>query len=472
MSYPYRPISSFKAYDVRGTLGVDIDEDIAYRIGFAMARHLNPTQDTTCTIVVGADSRPTSDGLKKALAQGVMNAGTSIIDLGMSGTEEVYFATSHYGAVGGAEITASHNPLSDNGIKFVGKHSTPIGRDSGLKIIKEYAEEGNFIHADTKGTYHHRPDKSAYIDHLLSYIDPNALSPLKVVVNCGNSCAVTVIDLLKQKLRHCPISFIPIHHSIDPSFPNGIPNPMLSDNRKPTAQAVIAHQADLAVAFDGDFDRCFFFDETGQFIDGTYMVGLLASAFLQKKAGERIVYDPRNIFATEQIIKDHSGVGVLSQSGHSFIKQTMRNAQAVYGGEMSAHHYFKDFNYCDSGMIPWLLVLELLSKSGRPLSSLVGEMRQQFPISGEINFVVDKPLAMVGEIQKALGRFDSTPANINTLDGLSADFGNWRFNVRSSNTEPLLRLNVESRGDRQLLAQKTALICQYLTDKGASLASH
>lgn len=466
-------ISCFKAYDVRGELNVNLDETIAYRIGRAFGQYLsaNKPDSVQNTIVVGCDIRQSSQSLKNSAIDGMLDAGVNVIDLGMTGTEEVYFATSHYNAMGGIEITASHNPINFNGMKLVREHSKPISSQTGLADIQKIAENGDFDER-TKGTVEQKFDKTAYISHLLSYIDLSHLSnlakPLHIIINSGNGSSGPVIDLLIEKLKNTDICITTMHHTPDGTFPNGIPNPMIVANRKPTIDKVLADKADLAIAFDGDFDRCFFFDENGRFIEGTYLVGVLAQAFLQKQPNASIVYDPRNILNTEHIISQNAGKAVISQSGHSFIKDVMRQTQAVYGGEMSAHHYFKGFNYCDSGMITWLLVVELLAKSGKTLSMLVDEMIDNFPISGEINFRLNGVTAqdLLAKLSDEYTQFDEKLVKIDTLDGLSVNFDNWRFNMRASNTEPLVRLNVESRGDKDLLDNKTQAICDWIIAQG------
>lgn len=473
-------ISSFKAYDIRGELGVNLDETIAYRIGRAFAQflnqqHLNPTAAKNA-IVIGCDIRPSSESLKKATIEGILDAGTDVIDLGMTGTEEVYFATSHYEAMGGIEVTASHNPINYNGLKLVREQSKPISADTGLADIQKIAEQGEFTTPAQRGEYELRDDKTAYVDHLLGYIDPTALKPLKVVVNPGNGSAGPTLDLITERLQaaNAPIEFIKLNYEPDGSFPNGIPNPMIIANRTVTANKLLAEKADMAIAFDGDFDRCFFFDETGRFIEGTYLVGVLAKAFLEKEPNANIVYDPRNVLNTEAVIADAGGKAVISKSGHSFIKQVMREHNAAYGGEMSAHHYFRDFNYCDSGMIPWLLVVELVSKSGKPLSQLVDEMISAYPISGEINFKLTGTTApeVLAKLEQGYAEFDNASASLNKLDGLSVNFPNWRFNVRASNTEPLIRLNIEAKGDAALLASKTQALCDWIVAQGGHPADH
>ena len=473
-------IDSFKAYDIRGELGVNLDEDIAYRIGRAFAqilyqRYRTAAEDKTSdmanlkpAIVIGSDIRHSSEQLKQAAIQGMIDAGVNVIDLGMTGTEEVYFATTHYQALGGIEVTASHNPINYNGLKLVKEHSKPISADDGLAEIQALAESGQFNNDNQLGTLQLLTDKDAYIDHVMSFIDTDKLKPLKLVINSGNGSAGPIVDLLIDKLAQAsaPIEVITLHHIPDGSFPNGIPNPMIEANRVVTQQAVLDNKADLGIAFDGDFDRCFLFDENGAFIDGSYIVGMLAQAFLNKYENEAIVYDPRVIYNTEAVINEHNGKAVISKSGHSFIKQVMRDSGAVYGGEMSAHHYFRDFFYCDSGMIPWLLTIELLSITGKTLSELVTGYIHAYPSSGERNFRLttqDAP-TIIRAIEE---KFSAQNPTKSTLDGLSLNFGEWRFNLRASNTEPLIRLNIESRGDESLLAAKTEDIQQWLAVQGA-----
>ena len=473
-------IDSFKAYDIRGELGVNLNEAIAYRIGRAFAQilfqrygaaveaHDNDMVNLKPAIVIGSDIRHSSEQLKQATIAGILDAGVNVIDLGMSGTEEVYFATSYYQALGGIEVTASHNPINYNGLKLVKEHSKPISADDGLAEIQALAESGQFITKNRSGALQLLTDKSAYINHVMTFIDTDKLKPLKLVINSGNGSAGPVVDLLIEKLAQAgaPIEVIKLHHTPDGSFPNGIPNPMIEANRVATQQAVLENKADLGIAFDGDFDRCFLFDEHGEFIDGSYIVGMLAQAFLNKYPNESIVYDPRVIYNTEAVIKEHNGKAVISKSGHSFIKQVMRDSGAVYGGEMSAHHYFRDFFYCDSGMIPWLLTIELLSVTGKTLSELVTGYIQAYPSSGELNFRLtthDAP-TIISAIEE---KFSSENPTKSTLDGLSLNFGEWRFNLRASNTEPLIRLNIESRGNEELLAIKIREIQQWLAAQGA-----
>lgn len=466
-------ISCFKAYDVRGELGVNLDETIAYRIGRAFAQILSAQTDkANPAIVIGSDIRPSSHALKLAAIDGITDAGVDVIDLGMSGTEEVYFATDFYGAIGGIEVTASHNPINYNGLKMVRENSRPISADTGLQEIRALAESGEFT-AATKGKVSEKTDKSAYITKLLSFVNPSNFTAKKIVINSGNGSAGPVVDAIEAALdaANAPIELIKVHHTPDGSFPNGIPNPMIIENQQSTRQAVIEHGADFGVAFDGDFDRCFLFDEKGNFIDGSYVVGMLAAAFLQKHAGETIVYDPRVVYNTQNVIAAMRGVPALSKSGHSFIKQVMRETGAIYGGEMSAHHYFRDFCYCDSGMIPWLLLIELLSSTGKTLGELTRDYIRDFPSSGELNFKLGQVnAATISTLLEE--KFAPLNPTKNTLDGLSLDFGEWRFNLRSSNTEPLIRLNIETRGNADLLAEKTAEIMAFLANQGAVRADH
>ncbi|ESK36981.1 hypothetical protein P256_02427 [Acinetobacter nectaris CIP 110549] len=430
-------LTCFKAYDIRGKLETELNEDISYKVGRAYGQIYKPK-----TIVVGCDVRLSSQSLKEALIQGLNDAGVNVLDLGMTGTEEVYFGAFHLDVQGGIEVTASHNPMDYNGIKLVRENARPISADTGLKDIQKLAEENNFEEVAQKGTTESYNILPEFVEHLLTYIQPEKIRPLKLVVNAGNGAAGHVIDALEEKFKalNIPVEFIKIHHEADGTFPNGIPNPILVENRASTSEAVIKHGADMGIAWDGDFDRCFLFDEKGQFIEGYYIVGLLAQAFLIQKSGEKIVHDPRLVWNTLDIVEKYNGIAVQSKSGHAFIKQVMREENAVYGGEMSAHHYFRDFSYCDSGMIPWLLVSSLLSETQQTLSSLVENMIAKFPCSGEINFKVSNTGTV---IQRIFDHYAVQNPTIDKTDGVSLDFGAWRLNIRASNTEPLLRLNIE-----------------------------
>lgn len=452
-------LSCFKAYDIRGKLGEEINEEIAYRIGRAYGEFLKPKK-----MVLGGDVRLTSESLKLALAQGLQDSGTDVIDIGLTGTEEIYFATSFLNTDGGIEVTASHNPLDYNGMKLVREGSQPISGDTGLHDIKKLAEENLFSETSSlnKGKYHKQSVLDAYIFKLLSFIDfKNINRPLKLVINSGNGAAGHVVDEIESKfsLAGLPVEFIKVHHQPDGHFPNGIPNPLLPECRKDTSDAVIEHSADLGIAFDGDFDRCFLFDENGTFIEGYYIVGLLAESFLEKNPGSRIIHDPRLSWNTIDVVERSGGIPVMSKTGHAFIKERMRLEDAVYGGEMSAHHYFRDFFYCDSGMIPWLLVTELLCIKNKSLSQLVGERISLYPASGEINSVLLNPKE---SISRVLSHYEAAAMHIDYTDGISVEFPEWRFNLRSSNTEPVVRLNVESRSDSELMNLKTKEIINLL----------
>jgi len=476
-------ITCFKAYDIRGKLIEQLDENVAYRIGRAYAEHLSAKK-----VVVGGDIRHTSAPLKLALSAGLIDGGATVLDLGMTGTEEIYFATKHLGVDGGVEVTASHNPIDYNGMKLVKQDSRPVSGDTGLFAIRDIAEAYNQQDVENRiASYSSETDKSAeqqqqdflkgsgcidsdkllatgqysiiscmdsYVEHMLGYLDKNKIKPLKLVVNAGNGAAGPALDAIEAGLakQGVAVEFIKVHHQANGDFPNGIPNPLLQESRADTANAVREFNADMGIAWDGDFDRCFLFDENGEFVEGYYIVGLLAKAFLDKNASSRIIYDPRVYWNTEDIVKNAGGIPIKSKTGHAFIKERMRADDAVYGGEMSAHHYFRDFAYCDSGMIPWLLVAELLCTSGKPLSALVKERIAAFPSSGEINSLLedaDKAL------QRVVDKYQPMADVVDDTDGVGLEFGSWRFNLRKSNTEPVIRLNVESKGDIELMEQKT-----------------
>ncbi|HDG1688468.1 TPA: phosphomannomutase CpsG [Kluyvera cryocrescens] len=451
-------LTCFKAYDIRGQLGDELNEDIAWRIGRAYGEYLKPK-----TVVVGGDVRLTSENLKLSLAEGLRDAGVDVLDIGLSGTEEIYFATFHLGVDGGIEVTASHNPMNYNGMKLVRQGAKPISGDTGLQDVKRLAEANLFstVDPEKRGKYQKIDIRKEYIDHILSYIDISNLKPLKLVINSGNGAAGPVIDAIEARFEDLkiPVEFIKIHNNPDGNFPNGIPNPLLPECRDDTRNAVIKYHADMGIAFDGDFDRCFMFDETGQFIEGYYIVGLLAEAFLEKNPGESIIHDPRLLWNTVDIVQRAGGKPIMSKTGHAFIKERMRLEDAVYGGEMSAHHYFRDFAYCDSGMIPWLLVTELLCLKGKTLGELVRDRMVAFPASGEINSRLEKPQDAISRVEQF---YMSNALEIDHTDGLSISFPDWRFNLRSSNTESVVRLNVESRGDSSLMQQRTEQILTIL----------
>lgn len=434
----------FKAYDIRGQVPDDLNDEIAYRIGRALVEVLGGR-----SFVVGRDMRLESPALSNALIEGLTDGGANVIDIGLCGTEEVYFATSHYQANGGVMITASHNPKGYNGMKLVREESRPISGDSGLHDIRQRVESGAFgSSASVRGSVTQAPDKSAYIEHLLTYVDRAALKPLKILADPGNGAVGPVLELLRT---HLPVELVIINGEPDGHFPNGIPNPLLPENRELTRRAVLETKADIGIAFDGDFDRCFFFDDQGRFIEGYYIVGLLAEMLLAKHPGSKIIHDPRLTWNTIEQVQAAGGQAIQSKTGHAFIKERMRLEDAVYGGEMSAHHYFRDFAYCDSGNIPWLLVAELMSVSGKRLAQLVDERIEAFPCSGEINFEVQDVKAVIDAV---MAFYLPHGPVVDRTDGVSVAFTDWRFSLRGSNTEPLLRLNVESRANQVLLDER------------------
>lgn len=463
-------LNAFKAYDVRGRIPDEINEDLARAIGRAYAAFVKPKQ-----VVVGRDIRLTSSTLADALIEGLLESGVSVADIGLCGTEGVYFATSYSTAAGvgfdgGIMVTASHNPPDYNGMKFVREGSRPISSDTGLREMASLIGEDRLPEVKAgnglRGLRRSLDTREAYAEHLLEYVDLSALRKLKVVVNAGNGGAGAFVDLIEP---HLPFEFIKVHHNADGTFPNGVPNPMLEGNRIPTVEAIRSSRADIGLAWDGDFDRCFFFDESGRFIEGYYLVGLLAESFLEREPGARIVHDPRLTWNTLDVVIRAGGVPVLCKSGHAFIKQKMREVDAVYGGEMSAHHYFRKFAYCDSGMIPWLLVLERICRSGKSLAELVDERIEMFPCSGEINRKVPDGRVAIAAVQ---GQFIAEAKSLDYTDGLSMEFSDWRLNLRSSNTEPLIRLNVESRGSQALMQDKTEEILGFLAGLGAEDPGH
>jgi len=441
----------FKAYDIRGKVPYELDEELAYKIGLAYSAIINPGK-----VVVGYDVRLESLSLTKALISGLIDSGSSVINIGLCGTEEVYFHTfsnENIGVGGGIMVTASHNPKGYNGMKMVSRGSRPISLSDGLKDIHDYIlNSPNPTFSGSKGSELLKEDKTSYISHLTEYVDIKKLKPLKIVVNPGNGPAGIVIKLLEKFL---PFEFVYINEQPDGNFPNGVPNPMIPENRIATSEAVIYNKADFGIAWDGDFDRCFLFDENGEFIEGYYIVGLLAENFLKKYPNQKIIHDPRLTWNTIDIVKEHGGVPLQCKSGHSFIKEKMRQENAIYGGEMSAHHYFRQFAYCDSGMLPWLLVSELINKTGDNLSVLVGNRISKFPCSGEINYKVENTAEIIKRLED---HFAAKNPRIDRMDGISLEFTDWRFNLRESNTEPLIRLNLEVKGEEESISERIAEI--------------
>ncbi|MDJ0927065.1 MAG: phosphomannomutase [Gammaproteobacteria bacterium] len=445
-------LTCFKAYDIRGRVPDELNEDIAYRIGRAYAAFVKPD-----TVVVGRDIRHSSPQLAAAVSRGLQDMDVDVLDIGVGGTEQVYFSTWHLGASGGIMVTASHNPADYNGMKFVRAGARPISGDTGLDEIRRLSEQG-FAGGSGSGDYQSVDTLRDYLDHLLGYTDAAAVRPLKIVVNPGNGGAGLVIDALAASL---PYDFIKVHFAPDGSFPHGVPNPLLPENRTATIEAIRESGADLGVAWDGDFDRCFLFDEQGAFVEGYYIVGLLARTLLERQAGGKIVHDPRLTWNTIDVVNALGGVPVQCKTGHAFIKERMRAEDALYGGEMSAHHYFRDFAYCDSGMIPWLLVADIMSRTGKPLSALVSERIARYPVSGEINRRVTDPAEALARVR---ARYEANALRVDETDGISLEFDKWRFNLRLSNTEPVIRLNVEARADQALMQARTAEILALLDE--------
>ncbi len=443
-------IASFKAYDIRGKVPADLNADLAYKVGRTFAKYLNCKK-----VVIGRDVRKSSPELAEALSRGLTEMGTDVYDLGLCGTEMIYFGTPFLEADGGVMITASHNPPEYNGLKFVKKGSVPFGYDSGLNEIEtmvinndlgeKAAKPGKIIQIDIM---------KEFINNLDKFYDAKKIKPLKVVVNAGNGCVGPALDAIEDRL---PIEMIKVFHEPDSNFPNGVPNPLLPENRKPTIDAMKKYNADLGVAWDGDYDRCFFFDETGNFIEGYYIVGLLAKSILKSNPGGKIVHDPRLVWNTQEIVEKAGGIAVQSVSGHAYIKAKMREVNSIYGGEMSAHHYFRDNFYSDSGMIPFLLIMQLMSEENKKLSELVNEMIAAYPCSGEINTTLANPAAKLEEIKNKYN-----DGVVDYTDGVSVSYSDWRFNVRISNTEPLIRLNVETRRSEELMKQKTEELLNFI----------
>ncbi|MCE5252727.1 MAG: phosphomannomutase [Actinomycetia bacterium] len=460
-------VGCFKAYDVRGRVPQELNPPLARFIGRAYAALIHPRK-----VAVGHDVRSTSPELVAALCEGLTESGVDVVDIGLVGTEEVYFATFSLGLDGGIMVTASHNPRDYNGMKFTREQGRPISADTGLlqmeETVMEELRRDGYVHwappardeSVPRGTVSKADTRPKYVEHLLTYIDVSKLRPLKIVANAGYGGAGPVLDMLEKSL---PFQFVKLNHVPDGSFPAGVPNPMLPENRVVTAEAVVAEKADLGIAWDGDFDRCFFFDETGGFVEGYYLVGLLAGRALKRHPGAAIIHDPRLVWNTEEIVREAGGTPVVSKSGHAFIKEKMRAVDAAYGGEMSAHHYFKEFSYCDSGMIPWLQVAEAVCEQGRPLSAMVSERIAKYPVSGEINLTLGDPLRALAAVKD---RYRSAALGVDEIDGLSMEFARWRFNVRMSNTEPVVRVNVETRADKDLLREKTQELLDALEKAG------
>lgn len=445
-------LSCFTEYDVRGRVGVELDMVIARRIGAAFATVVAPN-----SLVLGRDCRASSENFLHALADGATRQGANVIDIGLAGTEEVYFATDHLDADGGIAVTASHNPIDYNGMKFVGRGARPLGLDEFANLKGLSVQEP--ASSPLSGSRLKKFPRDAYAERISGFVNHFPARPLKVLVNPGNGVAGPAFDAIVEKLavRGFPLTVQKLNYAPDGAFPNGVPNPLLPENRPATAKAVRETGADFGVAWDGDFDRCFFFDENGAFVNGEYVVALLAGSAIAENPGATIVHDPRVCWNTLQTVNRAGGRAVRSKTGHTFMKATMRQENAVYGGEMSAHHYFRDFMFCDSGMIPVMIMIDLLGRSERPLSELVRKMRKAFPSSGEINYRVTNPDDAITRVEE---HFAAQATDIDRMDGLSLSFDRWRFNLRKSNTEPMLRLNVEARGDGELVSDGVARISE------------
>lgn len=451
-------LTCFKSYDIRGIVPEQINPDIAYDIGRAFADVIDCAE-----VVVGNDIRLSGPAIKTGLCNGLLDAGVNVIDIGLCGTEEVYFAVQHLNSSAGICVTASHNPANYNGMKFVGKGASPIAADNGLLEIKSLAERKEYKDKTARGELTLQDCRPDYVTKLLSFVNMNSLKPLKIVCNPGNGGAGLVIDAIENQL---PFEFIKVQHEPDGHFPNGVPNPLLPENRSVTSYAVKQHKADMGIAWDGDFDRCFFFDESGNFIEGYYLVGLLAESLLAKNHNEKIVYDPRLYWNTLDVVEQAGGTPIKTPTGHAFVKQTMRKVNAIYGGEMSAHHYFRDFGYCDNGNIPWLLIAQLISQTGKTLSELIALRAAAFPCSGEINLTVNGADHVMTELKQ---HYQVNSHSVDLTDGIGIEFENWRFNVRKSNTEPLLRVNLETKADKALLETKTAELLSIIATLTPSL---
>tara|TARA_Y100000739_G_C20605338_1_gene465308 strand:- start:1466 stop:2842 length:1377 start_codon:yes stop_codon:yes gene_type:complete len=457
-------MSCFKVYDVRGEIGINIDANICYRIGFAFGKVLKIKD-----VAIGWDARETSPGFAASVAEGLIDAGVDVLELGLCGTEEMYFAVSHYALGGGIQVTASHNPINFNGLKMVKSKSRPLDPGTDFLAIKHYAEKlaKNTLlrHRKSCGLKKNISNNSrkAYIEKIISLVDVASFRNMKIVVNSGNGAAGPTFDAIEEVLKYSGSrnNFVKVNHSPDSTFPNGIPNPMLKENQNSTSEAVVRESADLGIAFDGDFDRCFFFDEHGRFVQGEYIIGLLADLFLIKNRNETIVHDPRVIWNIKDVIESRGGKSLLSRTGHAFVKKVMKDSKSIYGAELSGHHYFRDFFYCDSGMLPWLFICELIGRSGKSLSNLLQNRITMFPSSLEKNFVVSNPKEVIKKITKL---YQQNALNIDHLDGVSITMSDWRLNLRISNTESLIRLNIEGKGKVSLVKQKVSEVSTHILD--------
>ncbi|MDD5693373.1 MAG: phosphomannomutase/phosphoglucomutase [Patescibacteria group bacterium] len=440
----------FKAYDVRGVYPSEIDERAVGYISKAYVAVVKPKK-----VVIGRDVRTSGQSLLEATKQALTEAGTDVVDIGVITTDMLYFAVAHYGFDGGIGITASHNPSEYNGLKMVRSEARPVSMDSGLAEIRDLAAKNDFKKAERVGKIEELDILDGYIKKLLTFVDKELITNKKIVANPNFGAAGKAVERLASELN---FEIVKLNFEENGKFPKGRPDPLLAENRKETTELIKKVGADFGVAWDADADRCFFFDETGAFVDGYYEAALLSQIVLDKYPGGKIIHDPRLIWATQDLVKEAGGIPLINKVGHSFIKERMRREEAVFGGENSGHFYFKDFYYCDNGMIPFLLMLQKLCETGKQMSELVNPLRQNYPVSGEINFTVTDSQKELDEIKEKYN-----DAMIDTIDGISVTYPDWRFNVRISNTEPLLRLNVEAR-TKDLVDQKVAELTAIIED--------
>jgi phosphomannomutase len=432
----------FKAYDVRGIYPTELDEDGAYRIGRAFVEEFEPR-----TVAVGRDMRLAAPAMAAAAIDGAANGGANVVDLGMVGTEMLYYAVGELDLDGGICVTASHNPREYTGMKIVRRGARPVGGDSGLEQVRRRAEAG-FGDVARRGSVRKEDVWDGFVAKVLSFVDEEGFRPLTIVVDAANGMAGTMLPPVLERLPQLEV--VRCHFEPDGSFPNHEPNPLLPENRAFIVERTRTEGAQLGVAYDGDADRCFFVDDTGEFVPGDFVTALLARAMLEKEPGAKVIYDVRASWAVPRAIEEAGGVPLINRVGHAFIKERMRNEDALFAGEVSAHYYFRDFSQADTGVVPFLVMIELLSTVGRPLSELLAPYRERYFLTGEIN----TPVADVAlKLQEIKERYASEGARISHLDGVSVDFDDWHFNVRPSNTEPLLRLNLEALSE-PLLEEK------------------
>jgi phosphomannomutase len=422
----------FKAYDVRGVYPEELDEAGARAIGRAYVEQFEPQR-----LAVGRDMRLSAPAMAAAVVTGAAEAGADVYDLGLVGTEMVYFAVGELGLDGGIAVTASHNPKQYTGMKIVRRGALPVGGDSGLQDIRERAMAGARHETGPQGTVEPYDIWPAYVERVLSFVDVSAIAPLRVVIDAANGMAGAMLPPVLERL---PVQATRCHFDPDGSFPNHEPNPLLPENREFIVRETLASQADLGIAFDGDADRCFFVDDTGEFVPGDFVTALLAEAILEREPGAKIIYDLRASWAVPETVERAGGVPLVNRVGHAFIKHRMREEGAAFGGEVSGHYYFRDFSQADSGVVPFLLMLELVSRRGEKLSEILRPFRERYFITGELNTPVGDVALKLQEVKERFG----PEGRVSHLDGVSVEAEEWHMNVRPSNTEPLLRLNLEA----------------------------